>query len=517
MVYVSAVLEKLINSLGLWEFPCGPGPWKQSADEDPQILQDVLDCPSSPWHQEPTWSPQAAALRRRAVLSHKALTRSSVYRHFTALRLMDQGVTVLDSGLLRLSNLEELVLSANHLQEVPAFLLPVSLTVLELQNNQLRSLSLLTTQPPPRLLYLGLAYNPLGSALDVCSLTGAHWPTLLCLDLSFCDFENQRILLGALSSLPCLRSLLLEGNPCSLGFLYPGLTLDFLPQLSYLDSERVRAEEKEAFRGLALLTGAEQESAHVTVHVGRLRGLPDPTVRNLFAVYTGSTHSSCSLPWSDCMDFSETHHHSVSDLRALKSFVRRGMCVHVVEDKTLSWPAVAEDTAPKPAFKESKGAKGKEPPNKGASTKDKGKDKKRAPPELVQDPPIRTLLGTVHVPLHSLLHSGHTVALCCDFGPQGLDTTEADNTMDKDVRKMVKEDKKREEDSKAEASGKKTDTAKGKAKSVKEVDEAGAWGPLEPITVELCVQLDRWQSAVKAADQPDLRLMAIKLKGENME
>ncbi|XP_055017874.1 leucine-rich repeat-containing protein 43 [Boleophthalmus pectinirostris] len=564
MACVSVLLEELIRSLGLWDFPCGPGPWKLSAGEDPQSLLDLLDCPSSPWYQEPTWSPQALTLRRKAVLSPKALSRNSVYKHLTALRLMDQGVCVLDSGLLKLSNLEELVLSANQLQEVPAPLLPASLTVLELRNNLLSSLSSLTAQPPPRLVYLGLSSNPLGSALDVCSLTGAHWPALLCLDLSFCDFENQRVLLRALSSLPCLRSLLLEGNPCSLGSSYPGLTLDVLPQLSHLDSEWVRAEEKEAFGGMALLTGAEQEKACVTVHIGRLRGLPDPPQSSDYPLLSfsyhvsylflpdsapdgqkmksesecegdvteenpeknseknpeeaeshrqapgvcevcspahGSIHSSCSLPWSECMDFNETHHHSVCDLRALKSFLRRGICVRVEEDKTLSWPAASEDTAPKAASKEPKGAKGKDTPNKGASTKDKGKDKKkRAPPELVQDPPIRAVLGSVHVPLHSLLHTGHKVALCCDFGLQGPETPETA----KEVGQMVKE--KKDEDSKRGASGKKAATAKGKAKSVKEADGVSVWGPPEPLTVELCVQLARWQSAAEASQELGLSL-----------
>ncbi|XP_072290016.1 leucine-rich repeat-containing protein 43-like [Eucyclogobius newberryi] len=581
-VSVSAVLEELIHTLGLWEFPCGPGPWKQSAAEDTQALLDLLDCPASPWHQEPDWSPQAAALRRRAVLSLKRLSKSTVYQHFTSLRLMDKGVSVLDGRLLKLSNLERLVLSANQLQEVPAPLLPRSLKELELRKNRLTSLCSLTSGPPPRLLYLGLAANPLGSPLDVCSLTGAHWPELLCLDLSSCDFEEQRVLLGVLSSLPCLRSLLLEGNPCALGSLYPGLTLDALPQLSHLDSEWVRPGARKAFRGMAVLTGAEPERARVTVHVGRLRGLPEPPrssdypllafsyhVSYLFLPGSaldlqnpeeknpeeknpeeknpqepeslregpgvcgvcsgtqGSTHSSSKLPWSECMDFCQTHHHSVSDLRALKSFLSRGMCVRVEEEKILSWPAASQNVT-----KEAKRAKGRyykqvivwatafvlqpyqphilglfQTPNKAASTKGNTKNqKKRAPEELVQDLPIRRVLGSVHVPLHSLLLRGHKVALCCDFGLQGSEAPPA-NTMEKrgsahtqDVGKKAKEDLRRG------SSGKKTTTAKGKAKLLKEVDEASKWGPQEPLTVELCVQLDHWRSAAEASEELGLAL-----------
>ncbi|KAK7933082.1 hypothetical protein WMY93_003978 [Mugilogobius chulae] len=625
-------------------------------NEDPQSLLDLLDCPASPWHQEPDWSPQAAALRRRAVLSPKQLSKSTVYKTFTALRLTDKSVCELDDTLLKLSNLEELVLSANQLQESllrccrPHSRCSHSLDlrhgpVLELQNNRLTSLCPLTSRPPPRLLYLGLASNPLGSPPDVCSLTGKHWPALRCLDLSFCDFERQRVLLGALSSLPCLKSLLLEGNPCSLSWSYPGLTLDVLPQLLYLDSEWVRAEERERSgawptsqtaetkerRAVDMLDeiysdGGEQDlCAGVTVHMSRLRGLPDPPPQTsdyppVFTYHVsymflpvsaledmkdecrseadvteeekgqdnseqknqqeknceqrnqqeknceqrnqqeknceqrnqqeknceqrnqqeknceqrnqqeknceqrkqleknheepgvcevcceahGSAHSSSKLSRSQCEDFSESQHHSVSDLRALKGFLLRGMCVRVEEEKIQCWPAAAEDNA-----KEAKGAKGKETtskkgtpnkgtPNKAAPTKEK--KLKAAAVELVQDRPVRRVLGSVHVPLHTLLLRGHKVALCCDFGPQGsgASAAEADNSTDQDVGKPVKED------SKGGASGKKSSTAKGKAKG-KEVDVPRVCGPQEPLSLELCVELHRWKSAAEASEQ--LRLV----------
>ncbi|CAL1616607.1 unnamed protein product [Knipowitschia caucasica] len=539
MASVSAVLDKLIRSLSLWEFPCGPGPWKQSGADGPPL--DLLE-PVSPWHQDPSWSPQAVALRRRAVLCPTGLSTGSVHKALTALVLRDQGVSVLDPGLLRLSHLEELVLSVNQLQEVPALLLPPSLQVLELRNNRVSSLCPLTSAPPPRLLHLGLASNPLGSALDVCSLTGAHWPALLCLDLSLCEFEQLTDLLVALSSLPRLRSLLLEGNPCSLGPAYPGLVLDVLPRLSHLDSERITAEQTEAFRGMAVLTGVAEACARVTVRVGRLRGLPEPPqssehplvsvsywvsyrflplrppdqLQNLKRVdgceseeteenkeeteeepglcevcseVHGSVHRSSTLSWSESMDFSQSLHHRVSDLKALKSALTRGLCVRVEEEKVLSWPAAPEDTAAsKTATKEPKGPKGKDSPNKPVSTRDK---KRRPPLELVQDPPVRRGLGSVHVPLHTLLQSGHKVALCCDFGPQ---RPEADNTVDK----AAVDDK--EQVPKTGASVKKPATAsKGKKQPVKGADEASVCGPQEPLTVELCVQLEQWRSAAEAS------------------
>lgn len=61
-------------------------------------------------------------------------------------------------------------------------------------------------------------------------------PQLVCLDLSDCEFKDQQALLSALSTLTCLRTLVLEGNPFTLAPSYPGFTVDSLPQLSCLDT-----------------------------------------------------------------------------------------------------------------------------------------------------------------------------------------------------------------------------------------------------------------------------------------
>lgn len=54
---------------------------------------------------------------------------------------------------------------------------------------------------------------------------------------------------------------------------------------------------------------------------------------------------------------------------------------------------------------------------KSGSTKDKSKEKKKkSVPELVQDSPIRGILGSIHVPLQSLVNRGQKVDVLCDFG-----------------------------------------------------------------------------------------------------
>lgn len=133
-------------------------------------------------------------------------------------------------------------------------------------------------------------------------------PQLVCLDLSDCEFQDQPALLNALSSLPCLKTLVLEGNPFTLAPSYPGLTVDSLPQLSYLDASWISPDDRRHFKGLAEMNGENVNcpQSHVsfphikhvltglnigiyvlctdlvagmasaTVNVGRLMGIPDP-------------------------------------------------------------------------------------------------------------------------------------------------------------------------------------------------------------------------------------------------
>lgn len=129
----------------------------------------------------------------------------------------------------------------------------------------------------------------------------------MCLDLSNCEFEDQQALLGALSTLPSLRTLVLEGNPFTLAPSYPGFTVDTLPRLSCLDTSWISAEERHRFRGFAnngtcetygerdafvslefpksaavifsMCTDVAADWASCTVSVGEVRGIPDPLAR----------------------------------------------------------------------------------------------------------------------------------------------------------------------------------------------------------------------------------------------
>uniref|UniRef100_A0A3B4Y5B3 Leucine rich repeat containing 43 n=1 Tax=Seriola lalandi dorsalis TaxID=1841481 RepID=A0A3B4Y5B3_SERLL len=374
---LSAVLEEQIRHLCLTDFPCGHGNWvsfflffftavswlhKDGRDaaetEETDSLLDLLSCSHSPWWHDTSWSPQAPALRKLAVLSPECLHTDFIYKYFNTLRIVDKGVSVIDNGLLKFSKLEELVLSANKISEIPAQNFPSTLKILELRANWLSALNSLTNCTPPRLQYLSLSSNNLGHHQDISNLTGKHWPQLVCLDLSDCEFQDQQALLSALSTLPCLKTLILEGNPFTLAPSYPGFTVDSLPQLSCLDTSRISPEERHRFRGLHGLL--------FLVSVGRMKGIPDP----LMSVDENAPDFPV-VTYSYFITYEFLGHHTPINLSPIKS----------------------------------------------GSTKDKSKDKKKkSVPELVQDAPIRRSLGSVHIPLQSLVKGHHKVNVLCDLG-----------------------------------------------------------------------------------------------------
>ncbi|XP_040012257.1 LOW QUALITY PROTEIN: leucine-rich repeat-containing protein 43-like [Xiphias gladius] len=592
---LSAVLEKQIRHLRLADFPCGYGSWRKTKDstdgketKETDALLELLSCPHSPWWLDVSWSPQAPAVRKLAVLSPECLRTDFIYNYFTTLRIMDKGVSVIDDGLLRFSKLEELVLSANRISEIPAENLPSTLKILELRANWLSALNSLTNHPPPHVQYLGLGSNSLGSHEDIFNLTGRHWPQLVSLDLSDCEFQDQQALLSALSTLPCLKTLVLEGNPFTLAPSYPGFTVDSLPQLSCLDTSWISSEERHRFRGLAELSDLIVDQASATVSVGRMTGIPDPLTSmdknapdfpvvnySYFITYeflshhtpvnltvysecksdtahmtedgssdadpqsnknceretskpdTGvlfvnteegchvtpcvSRHSTSKLTWSECMDFSDTQRYIVSDLEGLKKFLSQGLHLRIEEEKVLSWPAASEDipvAKPSRNVKEKKGMKGKESPIKSGSTKDKSKDrKKKSAPELVQDAPIRRCLGSVHVPLQNLVKGDHKVDILCVLGDLHTESeVEATQTLDKDLGKKIKEENEDKESKRRRGRGtgqKNTASSKGKGEGEKdrELDvhtDDSVSIHLEPVTVELSVELEKWRSASEA-------------------
>ncbi|XP_061322298.1 leucine-rich repeat-containing protein 43 isoform X2 [Pezoporus flaviventris] len=302
---VSAALQEHLRHLTLQDFPCGLGSWNKSrfaarrsphggqpglwadparqeedvplGEESPEALIELLKDRHSPWALPPGCSPQDQLLREVAVLEPKLVHGSNVFQVLRSLRLVDKGVEEVDAGLLQLQQLEELILSANHISRVDSANLPQTLKVLELCCNAVADLQDLCAQPPPELQHLGLGYNRLCGPLQDKCLTAAFWPNLVSLDLSFNNLTDLLGLVSQLSSLEKLRILVLKGNPLALIPTYRGFLVDSLPKLSVLDDIHVGFDERHQFLGLASQPELMRSEARVVVSVGDMKGVPDPS------------------------------------------------------------------------------------------------------------------------------------------------------------------------------------------------------------------------------------------------
>uniref|UniRef100_A0A8C4XL31 Leucine rich repeat containing 43 n=1 Tax=Falco tinnunculus TaxID=100819 RepID=A0A8C4XL31_FALTI len=295
---LSAAFRQHLRHLALQDFPCGLGSWNKSClparghprsgqpglgvrvagqdealplgEESPEALVELLRDPHSPWAPPPGCSPQDQHLRETAVLAPELIRGSKVLQILRSLQIVGKGVSAVDEGLLRLQQLEELILSANHISRITSANLPRTLKVLELCCNAVADLQDLCAQPPPELQHLGLGYNRLRGPSPDKYLTATFWPNLVSLDLSFNNFTDLLGLVSQLSSLQKLRILVLQGNPLALIPTYRGFLVDSLPKLSILDDTHVEPEERRRFHGLARC------EARVVVSVGEIKGVPDP-------------------------------------------------------------------------------------------------------------------------------------------------------------------------------------------------------------------------------------------------
>ncbi|NWX33536.1 LRC43 protein, partial [Notiomystis cincta] len=294
---VSAAFQEYLQHLGLQDFPCGLGSWNKSrpnarrsrraepaglgeavppAEETPEALLDLLRDRHSPWALPPECSPQERLLREVAVLAPELLRGSGVFQAVRSLRILDKGVEEVDKGLLRFQQLEELVLSANHISRVTSAHLPRTLKVLELCYNAVGDLQGLCAQPPPELQHLGLGYNRLCGPSQEKHLTVDFWPNLVSLDLSFNSLTDLPGLVSQLSTLQNLRILVLQGNPLALIPSYRGFLVDSLPKLCILDDIHIWVDERQQFHGLARQPELIRCEARVVVSIGEMKGLPDP-------------------------------------------------------------------------------------------------------------------------------------------------------------------------------------------------------------------------------------------------
>ncbi|GAB5579005.1 leucine-rich repeat-containing protein 43 isoform X1 [Prionailurus iriomotensis] len=247
-------------------------------EETVEALLGLVRSPHSPWALLEGSSAEDRFLRELAIQNPLMLKDTFFYSYFRSLRVVDKQVSLVDKDLLKFLNLEELVLSANQIQEIDAVNLPPTLKVLELYGNEIRSMECLCAAPPPRLQHLGLGHNKLLGPLESLYVTSNHWPNLVSLDLSFNDLTDLQGMMASLSSLRRLRLLVLQGNPLALLPYYRGFTIDSLSQLCVLDDITVSPSEKHQFRGLGRSGDLLARQAQLVVTIGNVKGVQDTSV-----------------------------------------------------------------------------------------------------------------------------------------------------------------------------------------------------------------------------------------------
>ncbi|XP_041344643.1 leucine-rich repeat-containing protein 43 [Pyrgilauda ruficollis] len=579
---VSAAFQEYLHHLGLRDFPCGLGSWNESrlngrrspqaqplgleeavlpGKETPEVLVGLLRDQHSPWALPSDCSPQAQLLREVVVLAPEILHGSRVFQLVKSLRMLDKGVEEVDEGLLRFQQLEELVLSANHISRVTSAHLPRTLKVLELCCNAVADLQDLCAQPPPELQHLGLSYNRLCGPSQEKHLTVDFWPNLVSLDLSFNSLTDLLGLVSQLSTLQNLRTLVLQGNPLALIPTYRGFLVDSLPKLSILDDIYIWPEERQHFHGLARQPELIRSEARVVVSIGEMKGLPNPEdfqqlevgsegpmiTYSYFVTYEfaegeeledkGSPegteiHQSPTVATLDvdssAQDTGETKSHQEPEAteepkpHSARVFSTLGQpwadtidCSyrkeHIAKDLVglksyleagTIVSVVEEKVLSWPVDPEENAVTNKEGQElKKNSAKDKQKKKKKKSYEFRSDPPIRSTLGTTKVTLETLLATKDLVATVCDFGiliPEKPPVLEEKEVKKgKDKSKKPKAEKGDQTSQKTKGKGKNTDTA--------EVEEGQELQPV-PLTVRFQMQLLRWPLAASTQSQENVAM-----------
>ncbi|CAI9715470.1 leucine-rich repeat-containing protein 43-like isoform X6 [Octopus vulgaris] len=300
-ITVTEVFEKKLRQLGLEEFPCGYGSWRENPnkkrnqqcskkfqtgphtsgikkdktplDKHVDTLLEYVHSENSPWNTDCSWSSEALNLREIAITNPQWINDKFVFNFFKTLTLRNSSIQEIDSGVLKFSSLEEFNLNVNYIANISPKNLPPSLKRLELSANKISDLTSLCDQPPP-LIHLGLSYNTI-SYIDK-HFTKNYWPQLLSLDLLHNDLCDLRQVVKACSYLPKLQSLVLVGNPLSLVTGYRGFVIASLPLLVVLDYITIRADERFHFKDLQMYKDHIENVAVIIMNVPSISGIPMP-------------------------------------------------------------------------------------------------------------------------------------------------------------------------------------------------------------------------------------------------
>ena len=413
----SEAFYQQLKNLRIEDFPCGLGVWRQAPEHSTsrydsggvqyESIEALLDLEASaPYTVESSWSKDAANLRKIAIETPESLQDPSfILKHFTTLRIVDKNVDHIDEGILKFTNLKELVLTANYINKIEGRNLPNGLEVLELTANNVDDLTALKSANLGSLLHLGLAQNQVVNIFPR-SFTPSKWPSLLSLDLSYNNLTNLQNTVEILKHLPALRNLLLIGNPLHLSNCYHGFVIDSIPGLAFLDNHEVTADDKHHFKLFSKVKDLDVNSGYVTVRcvgindVKKPVQLEDPEApefpkiefkyhveflfmkdimlteplnvtieidgKELEDKATGSREgeldsvSTNDLLWADMLEFEFRKTFKISQLNRLRSFLKKGVTFNVVAVKhsyVLEDPKLSEEQNKEDSASEKQGVK----------------------------------------------------------------------------------------------------------------------------------------------------------------
>lgn len=551
-----SVVQDLLKSLCLEEFPCGNGSWrtekKATVDEvfsttsknynlqheKIEVLKEYLN--SGTWDVDTTWSGEVASLRKLAVSQPSIISKKFICNYFKTLRLISKQITEVGGELIKYKNLEELTLSVNKLTSVPVNL-PPKIKILELSTNEIETLEPLERKVLPWQ-HLGLSYNYLTGSSQHKYFTGEIFPMLLSLDLSYNNLTDLVELVEKLALLPKLKNLTMIGNPLCLIPGYRGFVIDSLRSLYIFDDNHITADEKHHFKGLARRKENILDEAYLNIVISNLKGLPMPEemiddperpefpikTTTFFAqyqmplIYSNENEfdeveksenlvdfNSSKLSWEEGgLDLEYNQLHCVDNLPLLKQIFMDGITISIIEERIESRPISEEDMqnqtpiTPSPrkksAGKETPAAKkGKDTPAKGKGDKDKGKKKseKSCSEDLKSDPPIYNKVGDYKIEMINFLDGEKNVECNCYCGGGPIPEVTIAEAIEDESRKSVTRTKPHKSaGGKKSAGGRKSAGKKSKAEErVVEEDEPSK--PPPPITLQVKIILRRWNTA----------------------
>ncbi|XP_036358594.1 leucine-rich repeat-containing protein 43-like isoform X8 [Octopus sinensis] len=551
-ITVTEVFEKKLRQLGLEEFPCGYGSWRENPnkkrnqqcskkfqtgphtsgikkdktplDKHVDTLLEYVHSENSPWNTDCSWSSEALNLREIAITNPQWINDKFVFNFFKTLTLRNSSIQEIDSGVLKFSSLEEFNLNVNYIANISPKNLPPSLKRLELSANKISDLTSLCDQPPP-LIHLGLSYNTI-SYIDK-HFTKNYWPQLLSLDLLHNDLCDLRQVVKACSYLPKLQSLVLVGNPLSLVTGYRGFVIASLPLLVVLDYITIRADERFHFKDLQMYKDHIENVAVIIMNVPSISGIPMPQEMKItkskldFRTYLekmqarfsnatdiqshkhsllSSTDTSpmktitlCteSLPWTENeIIFNWEAQQKYNDLLLLRDYLYRDIEISVIERKLIGHEIIEESDDDKNVSNKDKkkGRKLDKKPDKGKKMRKSGRM------DFIKWlPPEDTSLAKFYLNIESFIKGNHNIST--RFSYEISDTFEFNTGTDRSKQIYKKEDKLKRPLSRASQVSLKTDKNAGalkkKGKPAKESPEDMMPTALE---FDFTIRLHDWTS-----------------------